>query len=142
MLLLFVRVNKLWCDMTVWFGLLLLSNCLCSCLFITNSVVIDNSVFIFCGDDNSTVDIEEYNISTRKFKKVATMKKRLSSFGISVINKSDVLIAGGYDKFIYADGGYTHKATNKCFLFNTNSKTFKDIADITYLMEFSPIKNN
>ena len=81
------------------------------------SVVIGNSVFIVGGYDNKT--IEEYNISTKTIEKVATMKKSLYSFGICPFNESEVLIAGGSDD--------NYKATNNCFLFNTNSKTFKDI---------------
>ena len=45
-----------------------------------------------------------------------------NEFGICVFNKSEVLIAGGCDD--------NYKATNNCFIFNTNSKTFKDIANV------------
>ena len=82
------------------------------------SVVIGNSVFLVGGDDNNT--IEEYNISTKTFKKVSTRKNVRREFGISVINKSEVLIAGGRDN--------NYKETNKCFVFSTISKIFKDIA--------------
>ena len=84
------------------------------------SVVIGDSVFLVGGDDNKS--IEEYNISTKTFKIVAIMKKPRSCFGVCVINKSEVLVAGGKDD--------KYNETNNCFLFNTNSKTFKDIADM------------
>ena len=84
------------------------------------SVVIGNSIFIGGGYNNNT--IEEYNISTKTFEKVATMNKSLSSFGICPFSKSEVLIAGGSHSI--------YEVTNNCFLFNTNSKTFKDIGDM------------
>ena len=48
------------------------------------------------------------------------MKIWRNGFGICVFNKTEVLIAGGCDDF--------NSVTNNCFLFNTTSKTFKDIA--------------
>ena len=83
-------------------------------------VVIGNSVYIVGGlhtiiARNNTID--QYNISTKTFEKVATMKESRYSFGICAFNKSEVLIAGGCDD--------KDEITNNCFLFNTNSKTFK-----------------
>ena len=86
---------------------------------IHGSVVIGNSVFLIGGDDNKT--IEEYNISTKTFKKIATVKNVRREFGICAINKNEVLIAGGYEN---------NETTNNSFLFNINSKTFKDVGNL------------
>ena len=85
------------------------------------SIVVGRSIFIVGGCWNNT--IEEYNISAKSFKKVATMETSRTDFGICVVNENEVLVSGG------CSSGYTN-ATNNCFLFNTASKTFKDIADM------------
>ena len=84
------------------------------------SVIVGGSVFIVGGWDNNT--IEQYNISTKTFKNVAIMKKCLNEFGICVFNSEALLIAGG--------SGNDFDATNNCFLFNTNTKTFKEISNM------------
>ena len=85
------------------------------------SVAIGNSIFIIGGDYDTT--IEEYNISTKTFTNVATMDPPLIDFGICAINKNEVLISGGF-----RCGIGNNDATNKCFYFNTKSKTFKKVA--------------
>ena len=50
------------------------------------------------------------------------MESLLDEFGICVFNETEVLIAGGR--------GDNYKVTNNCVLFNTNTKTFKDIANM------------
>ena len=84
------------------------------------SVVIRDSVFIVGGVDNKT--IEEYDISTKTFKNIVTMKNYRRSFGICVFNRTEVLIAGGR-------GDY-NTVINNCFLFNTNTKTFKKVGNM------------
>ena len=77
-----------------------------------NALKINNSIFLVGGSDNNT--IEQYEVSSKTFKKVATMKKCLVSFGISLYNNQSLLITGRYD-------------SNDCFLFNTSSKQFKNL---------------
>ena len=84
------------------------------------SVVVGKSVFLVGGWYNNT--IEEYDISTKTFKNVATMKNYRHSFGICVFNKTEVLVAGGR-------GDY-NMVINSCLLFNTNTKTFKEVGNM------------
>ena len=84
------------------------------------SVVVGISVFLVGGWYNNT--IEEYDISTKTFKNVATMKNYRHSFGICVFNKTEVLVAGGR-------GDY-NMVINSCLLFNTNTKTFKEVGNM------------
>ena len=86
-----------------------------------NPLVIDNSLFIIGGCDYST--IQEYNISTKTFQNVVTMNKSGRHFEVCVFNKTQVLFAGGLVD--------NYRTTNSCFLFDTNTKTFKDIGNMT-----------
>ena len=88
------------------------------------SAVIGNSVFLVGGYKNST--IKEYNIVTQKFTRVSSMKRSFfssgicrSGFGMCVYKGDSLLIAGGKDD--------NDETTNKCFVFNTNTKAIRDV---------------
>ena len=96
------------------------------------SAVIGNSVFLVGGYENNT--IEEYNIVTKKFTHVYSMKMSLflsaisrHEFGISVYKGDSILIAGGDDsKSIFV----LFNALNNCFVLNTKTTAIRDVGSL------------
>ena len=80
--------------------------------------VIGQSAYLVGGRYNK--DIDEYNISTKQFRKITSMKKNREHFGICVYNKTKLLIAGGWENGI----------TDSCLLYDTNTHKFKTICSL------------
>ena len=80
-----------------------------------NSTRVKNKIFLIgCKNSNT---IEQYEVSSKTFKIVATIEKHRSNFGQCPLNNEMLLIAGGC-------GIHNRGINNDCFLFNTSSNQF------------------
>ena len=86
-----------------------------------SSIVVNSCIFLVGGAYNNTID--EFDHFTKSFKTVASIKESRRWFGSCLYKKSLVLVAGGRDDY--------DEVTNNCFLFNSNTKTFKEFASLS-----------
>ena len=87
-----------------------------------NALKISNSIFLIGGRGNNT--IEQYKVSSKTFKVVATMKKCLTNFAISLYNNQSLLITGGVNELT---------VIRDCILFDTSSKQFKNLPSMNII---------
>jgi len=77
--------------------------------------VIGRSAYMLGGENNK--DVEEYNCTTKKFRKLNSMKTSRSMFKMCVHTENEILIAGGWE----------NRPTDSCFLYDTIRNKFETI---------------
>jgi len=80
--------------------------------------VIGQSAYLVGGYNNK--DIDEYNLTTKKIRKMNSMKTNRRKFGICVHTEHKILITGGWE----------NGSTDSCFLYDTIENTFETIGSL------------